>query len=225
VTAGSGNISLMDPLDDDRRYRLEDDDGGGFFDDGGGGDDGAATTIRLTIKRMTNRTTTAIRMTISRMTTPIRNDEQQDDDADADGTADGADDGGDGDDNNNDDEYYDDVNDSFSDTDDLVELDDDTAPSAESFPTPRKTILRKTTAIGPRPTTTTPPKFIWRSRIFRRYAGPQAGRARVSRNLPIPVLHARSGSSGAGAANTAIFISRTAVCTRSDSSKRRRFRF
>ena len=54
-------------------------------------------------------------MTISRMTP----------------TANGAD--GDGD-NNDDDQYYDDVNESFSDPDDLVELDDDTAPSAEDFP-------------------------------------------------------------------------------------------
>ena len=122
-----------DPLDDNRRYWLEDDDGGGSFDDGGGGDyndDSGGDDSD----------------------DDQQDDDQQDDDQDDqqdDDGADGGDDGGDGgDDNNdgnndddkdgdgdnNDDENDDDVNDSFSDPDDLVDLDDDTAPPAEDFP-------------------------------------------------------------------------------------------
>src|SRR5271167_401395 len=116
-------MSLMDPLDDDRRYWLEDDDGGGFFgggdDDDGGGDDSDDSDQQ--------------------------DDDQQDDDQqdggeqdgdeqqeDGEAAADGGDDNNNGD--NNDDEYNADVNESFSDPDDLVELDEDTAPPAEAFP-------------------------------------------------------------------------------------------
>jgi hypothetical protein len=125
-----------DPLDENRRYWLEDDDGGGFFDDGGGGDDG-----------------------YDDQDSDDQDDDQDQDDDDqdsdqeddqGDGQDDGeggdGDDGGDngqkgdddggdggGDDGDND-EYYGDVNESFSDPDDLVELDDDTALSASDFP-------------------------------------------------------------------------------------------
>jgi Papain family cysteine protease len=133
-------MSLMtyeDPQDDDRQYRLEDDDGGGFDgggDDGGddgGGDDGGDDSDDQPDD--------------GDQDDDQQDDDQQDDDDqtddDQDGDADGGDDAGgddnnDGDNNNdqNDDEYYDEVNDSFSDSDDLVELDDDTAPPAEAFP-------------------------------------------------------------------------------------------
>jgi hypothetical protein len=119
-------MSLMpyeDPFDENRRYWLEDDDGGGFFDDGGG-DDGGGDDPPDDDQQDDDQ----------------QDDDQQDDDQQDDDQQDGDDqqddadaDGGDGD-NNNDDEYYDEVNDSFSDPDDLVELDDDTAPSAEDFP-------------------------------------------------------------------------------------------
>jgi hypothetical protein len=125
----------MDPLDDDRRYRLEDDDGGGFFDDGGGGDDGGGDDDQADDQEDDQQDDAdQDDQEDDQQEDDQADGDQQDDNADADGAADGADDGGDGNDNNNDDEYYDDVNDSFSDTDDLVELDDDTAPSAESFP-------------------------------------------------------------------------------------------
>jgi hypothetical protein len=112
----------MDPLDDNRRYWLEDDDGG--FGDDGGGDDGG-----------------------DGQDDDQPDDDQQDDDQPDDDQQDGDDqqdddrqdgddqqDGADGGDNNDDEQYYDEVKESFSDPDDLVALDDDTAPSAEDFP-------------------------------------------------------------------------------------------
>ena len=103
-------MSLMtydDPRDENRRYWLEDDDG-----DGGGDQDDD-----------------------DQDSDDQQDDDQQDDDQpDADDQPEDAAAGGDGDNDNNDDEYYDDVNESFSDPDDLVELDDDTAPPAEDFP-------------------------------------------------------------------------------------------
>jgi hypothetical protein len=115
-------MTYEDPLDDNRRYWLEDDDGGGSFDDGGGDDDGDQQD----------------------------DDGQQDDDDQQDGDDQPDDEQQDGDDqqddddqqdgvdgdggDNNDDQYYDEVNESFSDPDDLVKLDDDTAPSADDFP-------------------------------------------------------------------------------------------
>lgn len=117
----------MDPLDDNRRYWLEDDDGGGFFDGGGddgGGDDGGGDDDQDDVGQDDDQ----------QDDDADQQDDQQDDDQDADQDDDAAADGdGDGDDNN-DDEYYDDVNESFSDPDDLVQLGDDTAPSAEDFP-------------------------------------------------------------------------------------------
>jgi papain like protease len=107
-------MSLMDPLDDNRRYWLEDDDGGGFSDDGGGDDGGGDDQDDD-----------------QQDDDDPQDDDQQDDDQPDDQQDDAA---ADGDGDNNDDEYYDDVNESFSDPDDLVELDDDTAPSAEAFP-------------------------------------------------------------------------------------------
>jgi hypothetical protein len=133
-------MSLMtyeDPLDDNRRYWLEDDDGGGSFDDGGGGDDGGGDDDDSGDQGDDDQGED------DQQDDDQQDDDQQDDDS-ADGGEDGGDDGGDGDgdgdnggDNNgdnDDDQYYDDVNDSFSDPDDLVDLDDDTAPSAEDFP-------------------------------------------------------------------------------------------
>ena len=112
----------MDPLDDNRRYWLEDDDGG--FGDDGGGDDGG-----------------------DGQDDDQPDDDQQDDDQPDDDQQDGDDqqdddrqdgddqqDGADGGNNNDDEQYYDEVKESFSDPDDLVALDDDTAPSAEDFP-------------------------------------------------------------------------------------------
>lgn len=118
-----------DPLDENRRYWLEDDDGGGgddgggFFDGGGGDDDDQDDP---------------------------QDDDQQDgdqDDQDDNGGDQGGDDqrdgnqdddgqgGGDqGNGDQDDDAYYDEVNDSFSDPDDLVDLDEDTTLSAQDFP-------------------------------------------------------------------------------------------
>jgi hypothetical protein len=115
----------MDPLDDNRRYWLEDDDGGGFFGDGDGGDgdggdgDGGNDDDQQDDQQDDDQ----------------QDDQQDDDQQDGDEQQqdDAAADGGDNNDNN-DDEYYDDVNDSFSDPNDLVELDDDTALSASDFP-------------------------------------------------------------------------------------------
>jgi hypothetical protein len=89
------------------RYWMGDDEGGGFFDDGGGDDGGDYGDD------------------------PDQDDSDPDDDGSADN--DGGDDGGNGggDDGDNDD---DDVNDSFSDPDDLIGLDQDTALSAADFP-------------------------------------------------------------------------------------------
>lgn len=103
-------MSLMDPLDDNRRYWLEDDDGGGFFGDGDGGDggDGGGDDDNDDPDDQQDQD----------------DDQQGDDDQQAEGDGD----------NNDDDQYYDEVNQSFSDPDDLVELDDDTAPSADDFP-------------------------------------------------------------------------------------------
>jgi hypothetical protein len=91
------------------RYWMDDDDdqGGGFFDDSGDGgqDDGSDDD---------------------------QDDDQQDDDQNADDGGNG--DGGDGDnggDNNNGD---DDVDQQFSDPDDLIPLDEDTALSSDNFP-------------------------------------------------------------------------------------------
>jgi hypothetical protein len=116
----------MDPLDDTRHYWLEDDDGGGFDD--GGGDDGGSDDQQDDDQQDDDQ------QDDDQQDDDQQDDDQQDDDQQDDGgNADG--DGGDNnDDNSNDDEYYDEVNDSFSDPDDLVELDDDTAPSAEDFP-------------------------------------------------------------------------------------------
>ncbi len=112
-------MSLMtydDPRDENRRYWLEDDDGDGGGD-GGDGDGGGDQDDD------------------DQDSDDQQDDDQQDDDQpDADDQPEDAAAGGDGDNDNNDDEYYDDVNESFSDPDDLVELDDDTAPPAEDFP-------------------------------------------------------------------------------------------
>ena len=96
------------------RYWMDDDDGGGFFDDPGDGggygdqDDDADYD---------------------------QDDDGQDDDEDA-AAADGGDDGGDdgGGDNGGDDGDDGDVHDAFSDPDDLIGLEDDTALSADDFP-------------------------------------------------------------------------------------------
>jgi len=122
-----------DPIDDNRRYWLEDDDGGGFFDggdgdgdgDGGGffdgGDDGQDD-----------------QQDDDQQDDDQQDDNQPDDDQQDGGGDDDGDGGDDGDGNNggddDDQQYYDDVNDSFSDPNDLVQLDDDTAPSAADFP-------------------------------------------------------------------------------------------
>ena len=104
--------------DSEYRYWMGDDEGGSFDDGGGGDDDG------------------------------YQDDDDQGDDADQGGDEDqgedeeaaagGGDDGGDGggDDNNNGggDDNNDDVNDEFSDPDDLLQLDDDVALSADNFP-------------------------------------------------------------------------------------------
>lgn len=121
----------MDPLDDDRRYWLEDDDGGGFDD--GGGDDGGGDDSDDDQQDDDDQGDDDDQQDDDQQDDDQQDDDQQEDDQqedDADG--DGGDGGGDGD--NNDDEYYDEVNDSFSDPDDLVELDDDTAPSKDDFP-------------------------------------------------------------------------------------------
>jgi len=113
----------MDPLDDNRRYWLEDDDGGGFGDgdDGGGDDDGGDDQQDDDQQDDDNQ----------QDDDDQQNDDDQQDGDDQDDQQDGAEgDGGD----NNDDQYYDEVNESFSNADDLVELDDDTAPSADDFP-------------------------------------------------------------------------------------------
>jgi hypothetical protein len=128
-------MTYQDPLDDDRHYRLEDDDGGGF-DDGGGSDDGGDDD---------NDDQADDNADDDQADDDQQDDDQADEDDQADsddaGDADGDggdDDKGDGDgdnnDDDNDDQYYDEVNDSFSDPDDLVELDDDTAKSAADFP-------------------------------------------------------------------------------------------
>ena len=117
----------------DFRYWLGDDDGGGFFDDSGddGGDDGGDNGGYDDDQDSDDQD-------------PDQDDDDQDDDQDADdqGDDDQADDGGgdgdgdgNGDDGNGDDgDDNGDVYDEFSDPDDLVELDDDTALSADSFP-------------------------------------------------------------------------------------------
>jgi hypothetical protein len=112
----------MDPLDDNRRYWLEDDDGGGFGDgDDGGGDDDGGDDQQDDDQQDNDQ----------QDDDDQQNDDDQQDGDDQDDQQDGADaDGGD----NNDDQYYDEVNESFSNPDDLVELDDDTAPSADDFP-------------------------------------------------------------------------------------------
>jgi hypothetical protein len=137
-----------DPFDDDRRYRLEDDDGGGYDD--GGGDDGGGDDDSGDDDDQQDDDADDPDADADPDADDQQDDEEQDGDQDADQDADQDDDvqvddqaaaGGDGgdddnkdgggDDNNDDDE---DVNESFSDPDDLVELDDDTAPSAEDFP-------------------------------------------------------------------------------------------
>jgi hypothetical protein len=125
-------MSLMDPLDDNRRYWLEDDDGGGSFDDGGGDDDGGSDQDddQQDDDQQDDDQQDDDQQDDDQQDDDQQDDDQQDDDQQDDAAADG--DKGDGD--NNDDEYYDDVNESFSDPDDLVELDDDTAPTAEAFP-------------------------------------------------------------------------------------------
>ncbi|HVO97791.1 MAG TPA: C1 family peptidase [Bryobacteraceae bacterium] len=117
-----------DPLDENRRYWLEDDDGGGFFD--GGGDDGGGFDDDGGNGDDDD----------DQQGDEDQDDDQgdQQDDQQGDGGDDqGGDDQRDGnrDDNDQDDDaYYDEINDSFSDPDDLVDLDEDTALSAEDFP-------------------------------------------------------------------------------------------
>jgi hypothetical protein len=116
-----------DPFDETRRYWLEDDDGGGFDggDDGGSDDDSGNDDDQQDDDQQDD----------DQQDDEQQDDDQQDDDQQDDDQQDDNAAGGDGNnDDNNDDEYYDDVNDSFSDPDDLVALDDDTAPSAEAFP-------------------------------------------------------------------------------------------
>src|SRR5580658_4677281 len=112
--------------DSDFRYWLGDDDGGGFFDDGGdggyGGDDGGDDADQDQDDQ--------------------QDGDQQDDDDQADADTGGGDDGGNGDDGNGNggddggdgDGDDDDAYDKFSDPDDLMQLDDDTALSADNFP-------------------------------------------------------------------------------------------
>lgn len=125
-----------DPIDDNRRYRLDDGDGDGFGDGDGGdgdGDGGDGDGDGDGGDGYDDQ--------------DDQNDDQGDDqddgdqdnqDGDQDGQQDQDGDGGDngdgGDGDNDDEQYYDDVNDSFSDPDDLVDLDDDTAKSADDFP-------------------------------------------------------------------------------------------
>jgi hypothetical protein len=115
----------MDPLDDNRRYWLEDDDGGGFGDgDGGDGDggDGQDDDDQPEDDQQDD----------DQPENDQQDDDQQDGDRQDDDQQDGAD--ADGGNNNDDEQYYDEVNESFSDPDDLVDLDNDTAPSADDFP-------------------------------------------------------------------------------------------
>jgi hypothetical protein len=127
-------MSLMDPLDDNRRYWLEDDDGGGFFGDGGdGGDGGDDSDDQQDDDQQDDDQQDDDQQDDEQQDDDQQDDEQQDDDQqDGDEQTDDQledDQAADGDD-----QYYDEVNDSFSNPDDLVELDDDTAPSAEDFP-------------------------------------------------------------------------------------------
>ncbi len=91
----------------------------------------AAMVKKMTINRMTiSRMTIASRMVFSRtMTnkTPMTDSDDPDDNRTPPAACDG-------DNNNDDDQYYDEVNpSSFSDPDDLVDLDDDAAPSSRRF--------------------------------------------------------------------------------------------
>jgi hypothetical protein len=118
----------FDPTDGpDFRYWMGDDDGGGFFDDSGGGDDGGDDFDDQDDDQEDDQ----------------GDDDQGDDDQDPDddqgeededdAAADGGDDGG-GDDGNGGDDGDNDVNEEFSDPDDLIQLDDETALSADNFP-------------------------------------------------------------------------------------------
>jgi hypothetical protein len=98
-----------------------DDDGGGFFDDGGG-DDGGGDQQDFDDQQDDDQ-----------QDDDQQDDDQQDDDPGA-GGGDGSD-GGDGGGGGGDD----DINDSFSDPDDLIGLDDDTALSASDFPNASET--------------------------------------------------------------------------------------
>lgn len=120
----------FDAGDADFRYWMGDDDGGGFFDDfGGGGDDGGGYDDDDDQQDDDQD--------------DQQDDQQDDDQGDQDGDQDGdqedaaaggggGDDGGNNGGNNGDDDG--DVNDQFSDPDDLIGLDDDSALSAADFP-------------------------------------------------------------------------------------------
>jgi hypothetical protein len=120
-----------DPIDDNRRYWLEDDGGDGDGGDGDGGDgDGGDDSDQQDDDQQDDDQQDDDQQDGDQQDgddQDDQNDDQQDEDTDA-----AQDGGGDGD--NNDEDYYESVNDSFSDPDDLVELDDDTAKSAADFP-------------------------------------------------------------------------------------------
>jgi hypothetical protein len=122
----------MDPLDDNLRYWLEDDDGGGFFDGGGDGGDGG-DDYNGDDDQQDNDQQDNDQQDDDQQDDDQQDDDQQGDDQQGDAGGDG-DNNGDNNNDDNDDDYYNEVNDSFSNPDDLVELDDDTAPSAADFP-------------------------------------------------------------------------------------------
>jgi hypothetical protein len=125
--------------DSDFRYWLGDDDGGGFFDDGGdggyGGDDGGDDADQDQDDQDESDQD-------DDQQDDQQDGDQQDDDDQADDDTGGGDDGGNGDDGDGNggddggdgDGDDDDAYDKFSDPDDLMQLDDDTALSADNFP-------------------------------------------------------------------------------------------
>ncbi len=131
--------------DPDRRYWMGDDDDGGSFDDGGGGgwDDGGGDDEEEEVFDDPDAEEEAPEDDQETVDDPDQQAEELDagddqgeadgEQAEDDGAAGGGDGGGDGGDGG-DDGGDDDVNDEFSDPDDLVQLDDDVALSADDFP-------------------------------------------------------------------------------------------